>query len=164
MQLASPLLNLLWKGQAWHWYSIKQSAFNSFKAALTSLPILCIPVLHDLFVICKDALDTHIGAVLEQCGQPVTFFLCKLSSTECSYSVTDHKLLAISLVCQCQCCYLHSSHSTVVFIDNKRQFVYLISHCYNQAKCAEWRNWQSFTWTFAILLALPILQLTDYYD
>ena len=63
--------------------------------------------------------DTHIGAVLEQSGQPVVYFSCKLSPMECNYPVTDHELLAIFLACQQWRCYLHGAESTVVYTDHK---------------------------------------------
>ena len=47
-----------------------------------------------------DMSDTHIGAVLEQSGQPVVSFSCKLSPTQCNYPVTDCELLAIFLAYQ----------------------------------------------------------------
>ena len=52
---------------------------------LMSPPVLCIPVLGEPFVVRMDASDTHIGAVLEQSGQLVAYFSCKLSPTECNY-------------------------------------------------------------------------------
>ena len=62
---------------------------------LTSPPVLCIPALGKPFVVRMDASNTHIGAVLEQSGQPVAYFSHKLSPRECNYLVTDHELLAI---------------------------------------------------------------------
>ena len=62
--------------------------------------VLHIPVLSEPFVVRMDASDTHIGAVLEQSDQPVAYFSRKFSLMECSYPVTDHKLLAIFLACQ----------------------------------------------------------------
>ena len=47
-----------------------------------------------------NASDTYIGAVLEQSGQPVAYFLCELSPMESNYLVTDHELLAIFLAYQ----------------------------------------------------------------
>ena len=84
-----------------------------------SPPVLCIPVLGEPFVVRMDASDTHIGAVLEQSGQPVAYFSRKLSPMECNYLVTDHELLAIFLACQQWCCYLHGAESTVVYTDHK---------------------------------------------
>ena len=52
---------------------------------LLSPPVLCIPVLGEPFAVRKDASNTHIGAVLEQSGQPVAYFLHKLSPKECNY-------------------------------------------------------------------------------
>ena len=56
-----------------------------------------IPVLGTPFVVRMDASDTHIGAVLEQFGQPVVYFSRKLSPIECNYLVTYHELLDIFL-------------------------------------------------------------------
>ena len=67
---------------------------------LMSPPVLYIPVLGEPFVVRMDTSDTHIGAVLEQSGQPVEYFLCNLFPTECNYLVTDSELLAIFLTCQ----------------------------------------------------------------
>ena len=67
---------------------------------LTSPSVLHIPVLSKPFVVTMDMSDTHIGAVLEQSGQPVVYFSCKLSNMEYNYLVADRELLAIFLVCQ----------------------------------------------------------------
>ena len=58
---------------------------------LMSPPVLCIPVLGEPFMVRMDSSDTHIRAVLEQSGQPVVYFLHKLSPIECNYPVTDHE-------------------------------------------------------------------------
>ena len=86
---------------------------------LTSPPLLHLPVLSEPFVVRMDASNTHIGAVLEQCGQLVAYFSCKLSPIECNYLVTDHELLAIFLACQQWHYYLHGAESTVVYRDHK---------------------------------------------
>ena len=65
-----------------------------------SPPVLCIPVLGEPFVVRMDTSDTHIGAVLEQSGQLVVYFSCRLSPMERNYPMTDHELLAIFLVYQ----------------------------------------------------------------
>ena len=56
---------------------------------LKSPPVLYIPVLGEPFVVRTDSSDTHIGVVLEQSGQLVAYFLCKLSPMKCNYLVTD---------------------------------------------------------------------------
>ena len=66
-----------------------------------------------------DTSDTHIGAVLEEFGQPVAYFSHKLSPTDCNYPVTDNELLAIFLAYQQWCYYLHGAEPTVVYIDHK---------------------------------------------
>ena len=66
-----------------------------------------------------DASDTHTGAVLKQSGQPVAYFLCKLSRTECNYPVTDCELLPIFLADQQWHCYLHRAELTMVYTDLK---------------------------------------------
>ena len=86
---------------------------------LTNPPVLHIPVLTEPFVVRMDMSNTHIGAVLEQSGQPVAYFSRKLSPMECSYLVTDHKLLAIFLVYPQWYCYPHGAESMVVYTDHK---------------------------------------------
>ena len=66
-----------------------------------------------------DASDAHIWAVPEQSDQPVAYFSCKLSPTECNYPVTDRELLAIFLAYQQWRCYLHGAEPTVVYTDHK---------------------------------------------
>ena len=84
-----------------------------------SPPVLHIPVLSEPFMVRTDASDTHIGAVLEKCGQLVAYFSCKLSPTEYNYLVTDCELFAIFLACQQWHCYLCGAKSTVVYTDYK---------------------------------------------
>ena len=86
---------------------------------LTSPSVFCIPVLGEPFMVRTDISNTYIRAVLEQSGQPVFYFLWKLSPTEYNYPVTDHELLAIFLACQRWCCYLHRVKSTVIYTDHK---------------------------------------------
>ena len=62
---------------------------------LMNPPVLCIPVLGKPFVVWTDSSDTHIGTALEQAGQPVVYFSCRLSPMECNYLVIDCELLAI---------------------------------------------------------------------
>ena len=78
-----------------------------------------MPVLGEPFVVRMDMSDTHIGAVLEQSDQPVTYFSRKLSLTECNYPVTNCELLAIFLACQQWRYYLQRAESTVVYTDHK---------------------------------------------
>ena len=66
-----------------------------------------------------DVSNTHIGVVLEYSGQPVMYFSCKLSPTECNYPVTNCELLAIFVVYQWWCCYLHGAEPAVVYTDHK---------------------------------------------
>ena len=62
------MLDLLKEGQVWRWAFVEQSAFNSIKAMLASLPVFYIPVLHEAFVIFTNASDIYIGTVVELCG------------------------------------------------------------------------------------------------
>ena len=84
-----------------------------------SPPVLHILVLGEPFVVRMDASNTYIGAVLEQSGQLVVYFSCKLFPMECNYLVTDHELPTIFLACQQWYCYLHGAGSTVVYTDHK---------------------------------------------
>ena len=121
VRIASLLSDLLRKGQVWRWSTVECSAFHSLKTIPMSPLVLPIPVLDELFVVRMDASDTHIGAVVEQSDQPVAYFSCKLSSTECNYLVTDHKLLAI---------FLHVSSSIAACMGQSRQWSIQITRCW----------------------------------
>ena len=92
-----------------------------------SPPVLCIPFLGEPFVVRTDVSNTHNGAVLEQSGQPLAYFSCKLSPMECNYLVTNHKLLAIFLAYQRWYCYLHWAELTLVYTDHK-----VLGHLFTQ--------------------------------
>ena len=94
------------------------TAFTQLKHALVHTPVLAMPDFDANFVVETDASDAAIGAVLMQHEQPVAFMSKALNSAQCNYHTTDHKLLAIVLVCKRWHPYLDGK-KTVVLTDHK---------------------------------------------
>ena len=65
-----------------------------------------------------DASDIALGAELLENGQPVTFYIKKITPTEARYHVTDRELLAIYQACMKWRQYLHG-HKYTICTDHK---------------------------------------------
>jgi len=77
-----------------------QAAFDTFKMAFTSAPILIHPDPAKPFIVETDASNFALGAILFQFGidgllHPIAFYSRKLTSAEINYQVYDKELLAI---------------------------------------------------------------------
>lgn len=96
---AAPLHKLLRKGVEFIWDSNCESAFKTFKEALTSYPILRYPDFSLPFVLYTDACDTGIGAVLAQDGpdgeRTIAYASKSLKPNEQNYAVIEKEALAI---------------------------------------------------------------------
>ena len=68
--IARPLTNLLKKGK-FGWNEDANTAFLAFKQAMTTTPILAMPIFHDSFTVETDASRDGIGAILSQQGKPI---------------------------------------------------------------------------------------------
>ena len=64
--IASPLTNLLKKGQEFLWTTECQSSFAALKEKLTNAPVLAYPRADSPFILATDASGTALGAVLSQ--------------------------------------------------------------------------------------------------
>ena len=62
--------------------------------------------------------DVAIGAKLSQNGQPVVFYIKKLTPTEARYHVDDRELLAIYQACMKWRQYLYG-HKYIIYTDHK---------------------------------------------
>ena len=78
----------------WHWDE-DQRAFNHVKATIAKDVVLAYLDYSKVFKIYADASSKQLGAVITQENRPIAFFSWKLSNTQCKYSVTEIKLLAI---------------------------------------------------------------------
>lgn len=96
-KVAAPLTALLkGKSDSIEWTSDCDSSFLNLKNALTSTPILTImDPLKGGIVLCTDASDLAIGAVLMQEGRVLAYESRKLNSAELNYPIHEKELLAI---------------------------------------------------------------------
>ena len=98
--LAAPLNLLLKKEAPFHWHAQQEESFKVLKEALTNAPVLIFPDYSKPFIMCTDASQVGLGAVLMQTdnrgkNQPVAFASRTLNPAERNYSVTHLEALAI---------------------------------------------------------------------
>ena len=94
-ELSEPLRRLCKSGVEWAWKSEQQSAFESIKHAITSLPVLAYFDKTKKHTIQCDASKKGLGAVLLQESKPVMYVSRALTETEQRYSNIERELLAI---------------------------------------------------------------------
>nr|GEW28756.1 hypothetical protein [Tanacetum cinerariifolium] len=93
--IASPLMDLLRKNQAWIWDEECQATFESLKKAVMEEPVLRLPDVTMPFKLHTDASDFAIGGVLMQDGHPIAFESRKLNETERKYTVQEKEITAV---------------------------------------------------------------------
>ncbi|KRX24114.1 Retrovirus-related Pol polyprotein from transposon 17.6 [Trichinella nelsoni] len=98
--IARPLHRLTEHGRQFSWSNEAEEAFQRFKRALTTAPILAFPRFDIPFIIDTDASETGIGAVLSQKHDPegervIAYASRTLSKTERKYSTTRKELMSI---------------------------------------------------------------------
>jgi hypothetical protein len=94
----SPLTALTRKDVPFLWSPEAQNAFESVKAALTSAPVLALPLLGadaPPFTVISDASGFGLGACLLQEGHPVAFESRKMTPAERNYGTGEQELLAV---------------------------------------------------------------------
>ena len=94
-ELTEPLRKLQKSDTVWAWESEQQTAFESTKTALTTLPVLAYFDKNKDHIIQTDASKTGLGAVLLQEGQPVVYASRTLTDTERRYSNIERELLGV---------------------------------------------------------------------
>ena len=87
-QLQSKDVKFTWDKQA-------QEALDTIKRIMQKEVLLAYPDFSKPFEIHTDASHTQLGAVIAQEGQPIAFYLRKLSSAQTRYTTTERELLAI---------------------------------------------------------------------
>ena len=97
--IAGPLHAMTGKGHKFRWSQEAQESFVRLKTALTSAPILSMPVDSGELILDTDASDTAIGAVLSQrqdgVERVIAYASRRLDRREINYCVTRKELLAI---------------------------------------------------------------------
>ena len=101
---AYPLYRLFKKGAEWKWEAAHDAAVQALKLALTSPPLVRLPDFDRPFILCTDASDTGLGAVLSQLDDdkvehPVYYASRTLVNGEPNYTVTERECLAVKWSC-----------------------------------------------------------------
>ena len=121
-QLAKPLTNLTREKVGWEWEEKEEHSFLALKAAMATVPVLCLPDFKHQFVVMTDASDVAISAILEQdfgSGlQPIAFSSRKLNPTEIRYSAYERELLGIVWAIGQWKHYFQGPHSIVIQTDH----------------------------------------------
>jgi len=99
-QITTPLTRLTRKEVEWEWGDEQQAAFEAFKTAMMTEPILQHFDLERPVIVKTDASDYAIGAICSQSDQngilhPVAYYSRKLKDPERNYDIHDKELLAI---------------------------------------------------------------------
>ena len=98
-KIAAPLNSLMQKDKKFTWTEEAQQSFEKLKSALTSPPVLAMPMDEGLFTLDTDASNESIGAVLsqQQSGEErvIAFASRTLDKREKNYCVTRKELLAV---------------------------------------------------------------------
>ena len=63
-KIAKPMMDLTKKGVTWTWDIPQEEAFQKLKVAISTFPILYIPIFGKLMILYTDFSETGIGAVL----------------------------------------------------------------------------------------------------
>ena len=97
-KIAQPLMKLT-KAVPWDWTEEQQEAFDDLKKALTSYPVLRIPIDNAPFRVECDSSDYANGAILsqfiEERWHPIAYRSRTLSETERNHEIYDKELMAI---------------------------------------------------------------------
>ena len=99
-KIAQPLTALLKKNAPFTWTETHQNAFHTLQHALSTAPVLAFPNFQKDFILCTDASDVGIGAVLMQKddsgkSRAIAYASRLLNSAERNYSVTNREALAV---------------------------------------------------------------------
>ena len=99
-KIAQPLTSLLKKDAPFAWNEDQQKALDTLKQALTNAPVLAFPDFSKDFILCTDASNTGLGAVLMQKdsngkSRAIAFASRLLNAAEKNYSVTNREALAV---------------------------------------------------------------------
>lgn len=138
---AKALTSLLKKDTPFNWANQQQLAFDTLKHKLTSAPLPIYPDFSKPFILTCDSSNYAVGAVLSQGtlgkDQPVAFASRTLNKSECNYSTTEKKLLAILYGCKTFRPYLYG-HKFQIITDH-RPVKWLFNHKDPSSKLQRWR-------------------------
>ena len=129
--LVAPLTNLLKKDCAWRWTEVEDRAFREVKRALTTAPVLMLPIEDQEFHLFTDASSTGLGAALMQLDEtnqlrPIAFRSRKFNEHERNYTTTEQEMLGVVDTLRAWRHYLqgsevmvHTDHKALVWFDSQ---------------------------------------------
>ena len=147
--MVGPLVALTREKHAFCWGNSEQAAFEWVKEALTSAPLLRMPVFSRPFEVVADASGYALGAALLQDGQPIAFESRKLGKAEVNYSATERELLAVVHALRVWHCFLEGASFRVV--TDHCPLTYLKSQASltsRQARWSEFLQQYDFAWEY----------------
>ena len=100
-EIAAPLYRLTRKQQGWSWSYEHQLAFERLRTAVSTAPVLRLPLWDRPFVVITDCSAVAMGAALMQADDaghllPVCYFSETLKGSELNYSARDLEALALT--------------------------------------------------------------------
>ena len=147
-KLAAPLNLLAKKNTPFHWGPEQQKAFDNFKVAFTTAPILLHYDPDKQAVVKTDVSDYVTAGVFFQYddnGQlkPVVYFFYKMSPAECTYEIYDKKLLAIIKAFELWRSELENTEDPVQVIIDHKNLEYFKSSKLLSRRQARWSEFLS---------------------
>jgi hypothetical protein len=138
---AYPLYQLFKKGTPWVWTPTHDAAITTLKQVLTSSPVMRLPNFDKPFILCTDASDTGLGAILSQLDDdhmehPVYYASRTLVGGEPRYTVTERECLAVKWACDLFRPYLLGRPFTV--FTNHAALVWLARSKDTKSKLTRW--------------------------
>lgn len=94
-QISNPITHLQKKAVKFEWTSECEKAFKELKHRLTTAPILKVPNMDKDFLVCTDASEEGLGAVLMQDEGVIAYASRKLKGHEINYATHDLELAAV---------------------------------------------------------------------
>jgi hypothetical protein len=83
---------------AFHWSADAEVAFCALQSALTTAPVLQLPIFDEPFIVECDVSNVGIGVVLHQGRGLVAFFSCQLALRHAVLATYERELMGLMLV------------------------------------------------------------------
>ncbi|KAH7624275.1 putative Transposon Tf2-6 polyprotein [Nannochloris sp. 'desiccata'] len=125
--IVAPLNELTKKNMVYIWTPLHAKRFDELKRAVTTAPVLQVYDPTQQCVVCTDASNIAVGAVLMQAAsdgsgaapKPVAFFSRKLRGAELNYDARTKEFLAIKLTAHKWRHYLNNGETPIFFTDHE---------------------------------------------
>ncbi|KAG7668776.1 hypothetical protein KSW81_003798 [Nannochloris sp. 'desiccata'] len=125
--IVAPLNELTKKNMVYIWTPLHAERFDELKRAVTTAPVLQVYDPTQQCVVCTDASNIAVGAVLMQAAsdgsgaapKPVAFFSRKLRGAELNYDARTKEFLAIKLTAHKWRHYLNNGETPIFFTDHE---------------------------------------------